>query len=124
MAQNNVLLAGLQQQIRFVQSLSNLLIKPPIDNVIGQVFSLLNVLGTASRKKVVDNHDKAFKPIAIPIHLEAPPVETVKGIGPKLAAKLRTAGIKTTDDLKNCNSLALKIPGISPNRIQKWQIIL
>ena len=95
--------------------------KPPAGNPMGQVVSLLSVLGAASRKKSITQQKESFKPIAIPIPQEAPPINTVKGIGKKYGAKLGAFGILTIEDLRVFNVEDSKFVGISQKLIQKWQ---
>ena len=121
MALKNFIMNGVQEQINFIQGITRAIVKPPAENVVGQVVSLLNVLGAASRKQVVKRSINNFKPIAIPISQLEPPIESVKGIGKKLGVKLRLHGISSTEDLKRYKPGAFKIPGISASRIQKWQ---
>ncbi|HUX98101.1 MAG TPA: helix-hairpin-helix domain-containing protein [Candidatus Deferrimicrobium sp.] len=113
----------MKQQITFIQHVSKAIMNPPKINIMGQVVSLLNVLGGASRKKVMSQHSN-FQPIAVPIPQDMPPIENVKGIGKKIGAKLRTFGISTIDDLKLIDIKKCKLPGISAIRIQKWQMSL
>ena len=121
MALDYLLRNGVQTHIDIIQSVAKALINPPAINAITQMTSLLNVLGVISRKKVVKNEERV---IAISGTPSAPPIETIKGVGRKLGLKLRAAGVKTIGDLKNLKTLDCNIPGISQNRIQKWQASL
>ena len=124
MALNDLLWNGVKQQINFLQNMTKVFLNPPRVNVVGQIFSLLNVLGAINRKKIVSQQNKSFKPVAVPISPNAPPIESVNGIGKKLGEKLRSYGIATTEDLKMLDGATMKIPGISPVRLQKWQTSL
>ena len=121
MALDYLLRNGVQTQIDIIQSVANALINPPAVNIVGQVASLLNVLGVVSRKQVI-THSK--KVVVISRTPNTPPIEAVKGIGKKLGVKLRAVGINTIGDLINLNSKTFNIPGISQTRIQKWQASL
>lgn len=88
---------------------------------MGQVVSLLSVLGVAARKKSITPQKEQFKPIVIPIQQEAPSINTVKGIGKKYSAKLKAFGILTIEHLRVFNVEDSKLVGISPKLIQKWQ---
>ncbi len=121
MALENLLRQGMQYQLNIIRSLGKSIMKPPAGNPMGQVVSLLSVFGAASRKKIIAQQKESFKPIAIPIPQEAPPINTVKGIGKKYDAKLRSFGILTIEDLRIFNIEDSKFVGISPKLIQKWQ---
>jgi predicted flap endonuclease-1-like 5' DNA nuclease len=111
----------MQYQLNIWRSLGKSIMKPPAGNPVGQVVSLLSVLGAASRKKSITPQKESFKPIAIIIPQEAPPVNTVKGIGKKYSAKLKAFGILTVEHLRVFNVEDSKLVGISPKLIQKWQ---
>jgi hypothetical protein len=121
MALENLIWNGLQDQLNILRSVTKAIINPAPERPLRNVFSLFSVLGVATRSKTIKHANQKFKPIEIPIKQDSPPVETVKGIGKKLGATLRTFGIKTITDLKNHNPATYKIPGISSQRIQKWQ---
>ena len=121
MALENLIRQGMQYQLNIIRSLGKSIMKPPAGNVMGQVVSLLSVLGAASRKKVITPQKDSFKPIAIPIPQEAPSINTVKGIGKKYGAKLKAFGILTVEHLRVFNVEDSKLIGISPKLIQKWQ---
>ena len=115
---------GIQSQIDIIHSVTKAIIKPPARNHVGQVLSLFNVLGTISKKKAIIQSQKDFKPVALPIPKSGSPVESIKGVGKKLGAKLRAFGLSSTADLKAANPHAYKIPGISQARLQQWQASL
>jgi len=117
----NFIRQGMQYQLNIIRSLGKSIMKPPAGNPLGQVVSLLSVLGAASRKKSITQQKESFKPIAIPIPQEAPPINTVKGIGTKYGAKLGAFGILTIEDLRVFNVEDSRFVGISPKLIQKWQ---
>ena len=123
MALNDLIWDGMKQQITLIQHISKAIMRPPNLSIMNQVVSLLNVLGSASRKRVM-TQNSSFQPIAVPIPQDAAPIESVKGIGKKIGAKLRTFGIITIDDLKMFNIKKSKIIGFSETRIQKWQMSL
>ncbi len=115
MALDYFLRNGVQTQINLIQSVAKALIKPPTTNIIEQVASLFSVLGSVSRKQVI-NHSKVVQNLEV-----SPPIEAIKGVGIKLGVKLRSVGIATLNDLKTMDAKAFKVPGISQNRIQRWQ---
>ncbi len=112
---------GLQPQINLIQSVVKALINPRAGNSLEQIFSLLNVIGTSSKKNVIMRSNKAVKLTAIPISQGALPIESIKGIGKKLGTKLRSYGITTTVDLKSIEPKDYDIPGISQKRLIKWK---
>ena len=118
MALDYLLRNGVQTQIDIIQSVAKALINPPSVNIVGQMTSLLKVLGVVSRKKIVKNAENAVVISGTPY---APPIEAIKGVGKKLGAKLRSLGISTLNDLKKMDAKTFKVPGISQSRIQKWQ---
>ncbi len=124
MALEDILLNGLKERVDVLQSVAKAIMKPSGANTIGQVVSLFSVLGGISRKNIIKQENEPFKPIAIPISSEGPPIETVKGIGKKLGAKLRAFGIMTVNDLRIHSPKDFKIPGISTERIKKWKATL
>jgi len=115
---------GLKEQVDLLQSVAKAIMKPSATSTIGQVVSLFSVLGGISRRNIIRQENEPFKPIAIPIHSEGPPIETVKGIGKKLGAKLRAFGIITVNDLRIHSPKDFKIPGVSTERIKKWKATL
>ncbi len=121
MALETFLWNGLQDQLTILRSVTKAIIHPAPESPLRNMFSLFSVLGVAARRKTIKHTSQEFKPIAIPVKPNSPPIEAVKGIGKKLGATLRTFGIKSVMDLKNHNSKAYKIPGISSQRIEKWQ---
>ncbi|NVM28528.1 MAG: helix-hairpin-helix domain-containing protein [Candidatus Helarchaeota archaeon] len=121
MSFNYIFKNGIQPQIDIIQSIAKSLVRPVRKNTVGQVFSLLNVLGAISKKKVITQSNESFKPKAIPTLQESLPIESIKGIGKKIGTKLRFCGITTTADLKVINPKAYNIPGVSQKRLEKWK---
>ena len=120
MALNDLLWNHLHGQIKVVQSITKALVTPSSSNVMEHIVSLINILGHASRMKRIQHVQPPAKSTSL-LKQMSPPIESVNGIGKKLGAKLRSFGIYTVADLKKYNPQAFKIPGISQNRILKWQ---
>ena len=121
MALQDLLRQGFQYQLNILRSVGKSMTSTPAGNPMGQVISLLSALGAVSRKKVINQQNKSFRPIAVPISQEAPPIEIIKGIGKKFGAKLRAFGIVNTEDLRLFNVQDAKLVGISQKLIEKWQ---
>lgn len=112
------LIDELRTHIDIFQCLTKALVKPSRSNALGQAVSLLNVLGSVSIKKVVNESRAVSKPT---INRISVPIEAVKGIGKKIGIKMRENGICTVEQLRNCDPRSFKIAGISVNRIVSWQ---
>ena len=121
MALQDLLRQGFQYQLNILRSVGKSMISMPAGNPMGQVISLLSALGAVSRKKVINQQNESFRPIAVPISQEAPPIEIIKGIGKKFGAKMRAFGIANTEDLRVFNVQDAKLVGISQKLIEKWQ---
>ncbi|MHA1130862.1 MAG: helix-hairpin-helix domain-containing protein [Candidatus Helarchaeota archaeon] len=121
MALENFLWNGLRDQLNILKCVAKAITQPASVNPMKNVLSLFNVLGVVSQKVAIRQTNLNFKPTAVPIIQNTPAIETVRGIGKKLGTKLRSYGIMTVADLKKYDPKISKIPGISPQRIQKWQ---
>ena len=118
MALDYLLRNSIQPQLDIIQSVAKALINPPTVNIVGQLTSLLNVLGVVSRKRIVKSVESPS--VASEVR-SAPPIEAIKGVGRKLGLKFRAAGIKTIADLKKIDTKTFQLSGISPSRLEKWQ---